>query len=80
MKTKYVKLNSLLYVNKNTTTRTGHILNKVGEVEKRLGQFEKDFVQKSSDCLLQPLKSFLDGQMKTIQVRHFYITFLYLCR
>lgn len=46
----------------------GNILAKVGEAEKRLGQTEKEFVQRSSDCFLQPLKSFLDGQMKTIQV------------
>lgn len=41
---------------------------KVGEAEKRLGAAEKEFVQKSNDCFLQPLKSFLDGQMRTIQV------------
>ena len=46
----------------------GNILAKVGEAEKKLGETEKTFVHKSSDCLLQPLKSFLDGQMKTIQV------------
>lgn len=46
----------------------GNILNKVGEAEKKLGQTEKEFVQKTSDCFLQPLKSFLDGQMKTIMV------------
>jgi endophilin-B len=46
----------------------GNILAKVGEAEKQLGLIEKEFVQKSSDCFLQPLKSFLDGQMKTIQV------------
>ena len=48
---------------------TANILLKVGEAEKRLGLNEKEFVNKSSDCLLQPLKSFLEGQMKTIQVR-----------
>jgi hypothetical protein len=42
---------------------------KVGEAEKKLGLAEKDFIQKSSDCFLQPLKSFLEGQMKIIQVR-----------
>ena len=42
-------------------------LNKVGEIEKKLGAIEKDFVQKSSDCFLQPLRSFLEGQMKIIQ-------------
>jgi hypothetical protein len=46
----------------------GAMLAKVGETEKKLGATEKDFVQKSNDCFLQPLKSFLDGQMRTIQV------------
>lgn len=41
---------------------------KVGEAEKKLGANEKEFIQKSSDCFLQPLKSFLEGQMKIIQV------------
>ncbi|CAF0859068.1 unnamed protein product [Brachionus calyciflorus] len=45
----------------------GSVLIKVGEAEKRLGSIEKEFVQKSSDCFLQPLKSFLEGQMKIIQ-------------
>lgn len=44
----------------------GNILAKVGETEKKLGNTEKEFVQKCSDCFLQPLKSFLEGQMKTI--------------
>ena len=37
--------------------------------EKKIGEAEKDFVHKSSDCFLQPLKAFLDGQMRNIQVR-----------
>ncbi|RNA27852.1 endophilin-B1-like isoform X3 [Brachionus plicatilis] len=48
------------------TFQYGSVLIKVGEAEKKLGNLEKDFIQKSSDCLLQPLKSFLEGQMKTI--------------
>jgi endophilin-B len=48
----------------------GTILVKVGEAEKRLGHTEKEFVLKSNDCFLQPLKSFLEGQMKTIQASH----------
>ena len=47
----------------------GAILAKVGEAEKKIGEAEKDFVHKSSDCFLQPLKAFLDGQMRNIQVR-----------
>ena len=48
----------------------GNILAKVGETEKKLGNTEKEFVQKCSDCFLQPLKSFLEGQMKTIMVNN----------
>ena len=48
---------------------------KVGEAEKKIGFAEKEFVQRSLDCLLQPLKSFIDGQMKTIQVRNSSLSF-----
>lgn len=41
---------------------------KVGEAEKKLGFAEKEFIQKTSDSFIQPLKSFLEGQMKIIQV------------
>ncbi len=43
------------------------MLAKVGEAETRIGEYEKDFVMKSSDVFLNPLKNFLDGQMKSIQ-------------
>jgi endophilin-B1 len=52
-------------------------LNKVGKAEKEMGSIEKEFVQKSNDCFLQPLKSFIDGQMKTIQVRYSTMIILY---
>lgn len=45
----------------------GSLLVKIGEAEKKLGTSEKEFVERSSECFVQPLKSFLDGQMKTIQ-------------
>jgi hypothetical protein len=41
---------------------------KVGEAEKKIGYAEKEFVQKTADSFMQPLKSFLEGQMKIIQV------------
>jgi len=43
------------------------MLAKVGEAETRIGEYEKDFVMRSSDVFLNPLKNFLDGQMKSIQ-------------
>jgi endophilin-B len=39
----------------------------VGEAEKKLGYAEKEFIQKASESFAQPLKSFLEGQMKIIQ-------------
>ncbi len=69
----YCKKNSFVFSSKRMrlylSLIVANILLKVGEAEKRLGLNEKEFVNKSSDCLLQPLKSFLEGQMKTIQVR-----------
>jgi len=59
------------------TYQYGNVLGKVGEAEKKLGNVEKEFVQKTSDGFLNPLKSFLDGQMKTIQV-HFFFTEIHL--
>ncbi len=46
----------------------GSALVKVGEAEKKLGYAEHEFVQKVSESFVQPLKSFLDGQMRIIQV------------
>jgi hypothetical protein len=46
----------------------GNALIKVGDAEKQMGYAEKIFVQKCSDSFIQPLKSFLEGQMKMIQV------------
>lgn len=45
----------------------GAILAKVGEAETKIGEHEKDFVSKSSEVFIQPLKGFLEGQMRSIQ-------------
>lgn len=45
----------------------GNLLVKIGDAEKNLGASEKEFVNQSSECFVQPLKTFLEGQMKTIQ-------------
>lgn len=44
----------------------GQALIKVGQAEQRLGQCERDFITSSSICFTQPLRKFLDGEMKTI--------------
>ena len=41
---------------------------KCGVIEKKIGQTEKDFIHKSASHFLHPLKSFLEGDMKTITV------------
>jgi endophilin-B len=48
-------------------TSYGSALIKVGQSEQKLGQAEKEFVQAASNNFLQPLKGFLDGDMKTVQ-------------
>ena len=46
----------------------GNALLKVGQTQQKLGQCEKDFTTKTTRDYLVPLKSFLDGDMKTIAV------------
>lgn len=41
-------------------------LTKVGQAEQKLGQCERDFIGSSHSCFIQPLRRFLDGEMKTI--------------
>lgn len=45
----------------------GAILAKVGEAETKLGEQEREYVTRSSEVFLNPLKTFLEGQMKQIQ-------------
>nr|CAD7193638.1 unnamed protein product [Timema douglasi] len=47
-------------------TAYGSALIKVGQSEQRLGQTERDFIGSASHCYIQPLRKFLDGEMKTI--------------
>ncbi|XP_053961870.1 endophilin-B1 isoform X4 [Anastrepha ludens] len=44
----------------------GQALIKVGQAEQKLGQCERDFIASSGICFTQPLRKFLDGEMKTI--------------
>ncbi|XP_064539495.1 endophilin-B1-like [Drosophila montana] len=39
---------------------------KVGQAEQKLGQCEHDFIATSGICFTQPLRKFLEGEMKTI--------------
>lgn len=45
---------------------SGSALIKVGQCEQRLGQTERDFIGSASHCYVQPLRKFLEGEMKTI--------------
>lgn len=44
----------------------GRALIKVGHTEQKLGQCEWDFITSAEKCYIQPLKKFLDGEMKAI--------------
>ncbi|XP_039953746.1 endophilin-B1 isoform X2 [Bactrocera neohumeralis] len=44
----------------------GQALIKVGQAEQKLGQCERDFIASSGICFTQPLRKFLEGEMKTI--------------
>lgn len=47
-------------------TAYGSALLKVGQYEQKLGQAERDFIGSAGICFTQPLRKFLDGEMKTI--------------
>lgn len=44
----------------------GSALIKVGQTEQKLGQTERDFTNSAENCFIQPLRRFLEGEMKTI--------------
>ncbi|XP_012277452.1 endophilin-B1 isoform X4 [Orussus abietinus] len=44
----------------------GNALIKVGQCQQKLGQIERDFISTAANCYVQPLRKFLDGEMKTI--------------
>lgn len=44
----------------------GSALIRVGQAEQKLGQCERDFIGSVGICFTQPLRKFLDGEMKTI--------------
>lgn len=47
-------------------TAYGTALIKVGQYEQKLGQTERDFIGSAGICFTQPLRKFLEGEMKTI--------------
>ncbi|XP_055621496.1 endophilin-B1 isoform X3 [Toxorhynchites rutilus septentrionalis] len=44
----------------------GAALIKVGQAQQKLGSCERDFIGSAGMCFIQPLKKFLEGEMKTI--------------
>lgn len=44
----------------------GSALIKVGQCEQKLGQIERDFIGIAANCYIQPLRKFLEGEMKTV--------------
>ena len=53
----------------------GSTLIKCGNCHQKLGQAHKEFIQSAATGFMQPLKSFLDGEMKTLAVGEFVICF-----
>lgn len=47
-------------------TPYGNVLIKAGQCEQKLGQTERDFIGSAGMCYTEPLRKFLDGEMKTI--------------
>jgi endophilin-B len=48
------------------STQYGSTLIKCGHSHQKLGQVHKEFVQSAANGFMQPLKSFLDGEMKSL--------------
>ncbi|XP_077286986.1 SH3 domain containing GRB2 like, endophilin-B isoform X2 [Arctopsyche grandis] len=48
------------------STPYGSALIKVGGTQQKLGQFERDMIGSAGLCYIQPLRKFLDGEMKTV--------------
>ena len=46
----------------------GSALVKCGQTQQKLGVADKDFVENSGNNFIQPLRAFLDGDMKTVMV------------
>ncbi|XP_076764874.1 endophilin-B1-like isoform X1 [Xylocopa sonorina] len=44
----------------------GSALNKVGQCQQKLGQIERNFIKDAANCYIQPLRKFLEGEMKTV--------------
>ncbi|CAF0851422.1 unnamed protein product, partial [Didymodactylos carnosus] len=53
------------------STQYGSALIKCGNAHLKLGLAEKEFVQSSATSFIQPLKSYLDGEMKSLTVISF---------
>ncbi len=50
------------------STQYGSTLIKCGQTHQKLGLAYKDFIQSSAMGYMQPMKSFLEGEMKSITV------------
>jgi len=44
----------------------GAALIKTGQTEQKLGQVERDFIANTGMCFIQPLRKYIDGEMRTI--------------
>jgi len=56
-------------LNRDGDCNTGSRLVQCGELEQKLGEARRDFIAAATKDFLQPLHTFLEGDMKTVQVR-----------
>lgn len=49
----------------------GNALTKTGTTLKKIGNAEKDLMQKTTSQFIHPLKAFLDNDMKTVSVSNY---------
>jgi len=52
---------------------SGSTLIKCGQIHQKLGQTYKDFIQSAAMGYIQPLKSYLEGEMKSITVNIYFL-------
>lgn len=61
------------------STQYGSALIKCGNGHQKLGQIYKEFIQSSAVGFMQPLKSFLDGEMRSLTVMNIVDVILNFC-
>jgi hypothetical protein len=66
------KPSHVFFFSKFCFIHSGSALIKCGQCHQKLGLAHKEFIQSSAIGFMQPLKSFLDGEMKSLTVNRFF--------